>query len=73
MDEHTERADAGRHMHIDEFAELTERMQNEHIIITHLTQRTSIMEIKKILKSKLAPELCEKIILLMDNRRTRTR
>ena len=41
-DEHTGRADAGRHMHIDEFAPLLERMDNEVIIITHLTHRTGI-------------------------------
>jgi ribonuclease Z len=71
VDEHTERADAGRHMHIDEFASLIERMQNEHIIITHLTQRTSLTEIKKILKQKLPSKLSDKIVLLMDTRRKR--
>ena len=71
VDEHTERADAGRHMHVDEFASLIERMENEYIIITHLTQRTSLAEIKKILKDKLPSKLCDKIILLMDNRRKR--
>lgn len=71
VDEHTERADAGRHMHVDEFASLIERMENEYIIITHLTQRTSLTEIKKILKDKLPSKLCDKIILLMDNRRKR--
>ena len=46
-DEHTERADAGRHMHIDEFGPLLERMNNQTILITHLTQRTGIGEIKR--------------------------
>jgi ribonuclease Z len=68
-DEHTGRADAGRHMHIDEFADLIGRLQNEHIIITHLTQRTSIGDIRKILKQKLGKEWCDKIILLMDRRK----
>jgi ribonuclease Z len=64
--EHTERADAGKHMHIDEFAGLIERMENEYIIITHLTQRTNMAEIRKILKQKLAKKLYDRIILLMD-------
>jgi ribonuclease Z len=64
--EHTERADAGKHMHIDEFAGLIERMENEYVIITHLTQRTNMAEIRKILKQKLAKKLYDKIILLMD-------
>jgi ribonuclease Z len=69
VDEHTERADAGRHMHIDEFVSLIQRMENQNIIITHLTQRTPLTEIKKILESKLPSKLCDKIVLLMDNRR----
>ena len=68
-DEHTGRADAGRHMHIDEFADLINRLQNEHIIITHLTQRTSMGDIRKILRQKLGREWCDKIILLMDRRK----
>lgn len=68
-DEHTGRADAGRHMHIDEFAGLIGRLQNEHIIITHLTQRTSMGDIRKILRQKLGKEWCDKIILLMDRRK----
>jgi len=68
-DEHTGRADAGRHMHIDEFADLINRLQNEHIIITHLTQRTSMGDIRKILRQKLGKEWCDKIILLMDRRK----
>jgi ribonuclease Z len=70
-DEHTGRADAGRHMHIDEFAGLIGRRQNKHIIITHLTQRTSMAEIRRILKQKLGKEWCDKIILLMDSRHRR--
>ncbi|MCE5185228.1 MAG: hypothetical protein LLF76_03785 [Planctomycetaceae bacterium] len=67
-DEHVERADAGRHMHIDEFAPLLDRMQNEVVIITHLTQRTGIGEIKKMLKAKLSEEAFKKIIILMERR-----
>ena len=68
IDEHTSRADAGRHMHIDEFAKLVDRLENEHIIVTHLTQRTGIGEIRKILKQKLKKACYEKIILLMDRK-----
>jgi ribonuclease Z len=71
VDEHTERADAGRHMHIDEFASLIQRMENENIVITHLTLRTPLTEIKKILESKLPSKICDKIVLLMDSRRKR--
>jgi len=66
--EHSGRAEAGRHMHIKEFAELIEKLQNEHIVITHTTQRTSMREIRRILKEALPAEKYDKMILLMSNR-----
>jgi ribonuclease Z len=63
-DEHAERAEAGKHMHINEFAKLLDKMQNEHIIITHTTQRTPMHEIRKILKNTISKEKYEKIKLL---------
>jgi len=67
--EHSGRAEAGRHIHINEFATLIEKLQNEHIIITHTTQRTPMHEIRRILKEVLSPEKYEKVILFMDKRR----
>jgi len=67
--EHAERAEAGRHMHISEFATLIEKLQNEYIIVTHTTQRTPMREIRRLLKETLPPEKYDRIILLMDKRR----
>jgi ribonuclease Z len=66
--EHTGRAEAGRHMHIDEFTTLLKKLNNEHVVITHTTQRTAMQEIRKILKSALPRGLYEKVIILMANR-----
>jgi ribonuclease Z len=66
--EHSGRADAGRHMHINEFATLLKKLQNEHIVITHTTQRTPMREIRKILKESLPSEKYDRIILLMDKK-----
>ena len=63
--EHTTRAKAGRHMHVDELATLLKNLNNEHIIITHTTQRTSMSEIRKILKKAMPKDKYDKIILLM--------
>ncbi|MHC4291921.1 MAG: MBL fold metallo-hydrolase [Planctomycetota bacterium] len=65
-DEHIERADAGKHMHIDEFGPLLERMENEHIIITHLTHRTSVVEARNMLEKRLPADVFKKVIILMD-------
>jgi len=67
--EQTERAKAGKHMHVDEFAALIENMQNECIVITHTTQRISLGEIRRILKKTLPAEKYKKIVLLMANRK----
>lgn len=67
-DEHTDRADAGRHIHIDELVPLLERMNNEHIVITHLTQRTSVGQARAMLKQKMPPELFKKVKILMDRK-----
>jgi ribonuclease Z len=68
IDEHTERAEAGRHMHVTEFAGLLEKMNNQHIIITHLTQRTGPGEAKSLLRKNLPAEIYNKVTLLMDRR-----
>ena len=67
--EHNERAEAGRHMYIREFAELVEKMQNEHIVVTHTTQRTSLQVIKETLKNALSEEKFSKTILFMEKRK----
>ena len=63
--EHTERAEAGRHMHINELATLLEKLQNDYIVITHTTQRTSMWDIWKILKEALSVEKYNRLVLLM--------
>jgi len=67
-DEHSGRAEAGRHMHIDEFATLLEKLKNEHIIVTHITQRTPMRDIRKILKDALPKDEYDRITLLMAKR-----
>ena len=68
LDEHIDRAQAGKHMHIDDFVKLTESMENEHILLTHLTQRISIAEARQILKKRLSKQIFDKLIILMDHR-----
>jgi ribonuclease Z len=66
--EHSGRAEAGRHMHIDEFSTLIEKLKNEHIIVTHTTQRTPMREVRKVLKESLSPEKYKRVTLLMDKK-----
>jgi ribonuclease Z len=66
--EHTTRAKAGKHMHVDELATLLKNLNNEHIIITHTTQRTPMSEIRKILKKALPKNKYDKVTILMAKR-----
>ncbi|MBN1124895.1 MAG: MBL fold metallo-hydrolase [Sedimentisphaerales bacterium] len=68
FEEHLDRADAGRHMHIDEFGRLLEGLHNDHIVVTHLTQRTAIREAKAMMKEKLDKDIYDRITILMDRR-----
>ncbi len=65
---HSGRAEAGKHMHIEEFTTLLKDMQNEHIVITHTTLRTPMHEIRNILKNALPKNKYEKVILFMDKK-----
>lgn len=64
-DEHSGRAQAGKHMHIEEFTTLLKNLQNEHIVVTHTTLRTPMREIRKILKNALPKDKYDRITLLM--------
>lgn len=68
-DEHVERAMAGRHIHLNQFAEMLDKLQNEHIVIIHTTQRTAMRDIRKKLKAVLPTEIYQKTTLLMDKNR----
>ena len=67
-DEHTSRAEAGKHIHIDEFKTLLQNMQNEHIIIIHATQRTGMKEIHRILKNAMPKDILDRINFLMNRK-----
>ncbi len=64
--EHAGRADAGKHMHITEFAKLLESLNNKYVIVTHVTHRTAIYDAKKILQKSLPADTLNKTFLFMD-------
>jgi ribonuclease Z len=64
--EHKSKAKAGRHMHVDALAEILGRLQNPHIILTHVSRRTGIRKARAILRRKLGVERMANIQFLMD-------
>jgi len=67
-DEHIERALAGSHMYMSEFLRLLGELDNQYIVVTHLSQRTGIAQARRILKKRLNGRLYEKVVLLMDRK-----
>ena len=63
--EHRGRASDGRHIHINRLAEVLEGMNNERVLIAHVTRRTPIREAKKQLAKALPQDLLDKTSFLM--------
>jgi ribonuclease Z len=64
--EHKGKAKAGRHMHVDHLVDLLAKLQNPHIILTHVSRRTGIRKARAILRKRIGPERMQNIDFLMD-------
>jgi ribonuclease Z len=64
-DDHISRARAGKHLHVTDLAEVLEGMNNERIILTHVTRRTNLSEARHILKKTLPANIRERVTFLM--------
>ena len=63
--EHVSRARAGRHLHVMDLPEVLEGMNNERIIIVHVTRRTNMAMARKILRKTLRKDILDRISFLM--------
>jgi len=66
--DHVTRARAGKHIHIVDLPEVLEGMNNEHIIIVHVTRRTNMANAKKILRKELRKDILERVSFLMSRK-----
>ena len=66
--EHAGRARAGRHIHVEDLPKVLEGMNNERIILVHVTRRTNMSEARKILRKSLDPATLERITFLMSRK-----
>lgn len=71
--EHLERARAGRHMHITDLPAVVPRLNNEKIVLIHLSRRTPLSEARMLVGRELGPELSERISFFMEHRPRRRR
>ena len=64
-DDHTARARAGKHLHVDDLPGVLSGMHNEKIIICHVTRRTHMGQARKRLRKAIDAETLKKVSFLM--------
>lgn len=67
------RAAVGQHLHLDDVVKLVERSKAEAIVLTHLSRRTHLGNVKKQLDAVIPPAHRHRVHLLMDSRVNRAR
>ncbi len=68
-DDHYDRARAGKHFHISDLARILPEMENEYIVLHHLSRRTDIRTARKRIKQLLPDDVFERVHLLMERPR----
>ncbi len=64
--DHKQRAKVGRHLHVDQFAEILPTLKNQHIVVLHVSRRTGIRKARHFLRKRVGDELMKKVQFLMD-------
>lgn len=63
---HKQRAKIGKHLHVDQFIDVLPRLKNQHIILIHVSRRTSVRRARGILRKRIGDKAMERIHFLMD-------
>lgn len=71
--DHRDRAEVGKHLHLDDIVRLLDQANAEHVILTHLSRRTHIATVRKTLDQQIPRRHRDRVLLLMDNRANRER
>jgi ribonuclease Z len=64
--DHKQRAKVGRHLHVDQFAELLPTLRNKHVIVIHVSRRTGIRKARSLLRKRVGEQLMKNVQFLMD-------
>ena len=67
-DDHTARARAGKHIHVADLPTVLTGMNNEHIVLVHVTRRTNMAQARKILRATLEKDVFDRITFLMSRK-----
>jgi len=69
--EHRSRASIGKHLHIDDIAQLLDQWEAEYIVLVHLTRRTHMAEARQHLITRLGEHRAKRLHFLMDHQTNR--
>jgi ribonuclease Z len=64
--DHKTKAKHGKHLHVDTFAQILPRLNNQHVVVTHVTRRTGIRRARNILRKLVGDERMRNVYFLMD-------
>ena len=64
-DGHQHRARYGKHVHLDDLLKLLPNLQNEYVVLTHLSRRTDMRKAKQLLAEKLNRDQRDRIHFFM--------
>ena len=67
--DHAERARQGQHTHVRDLPAMLERIASPHVVISHITRRTFMHEVKEILARTLKRSDLDRLTILMDRPR----
>lgn len=71
--EHLDRARAGYHFHLTDLRDVLPRLNNQRILLTHLSRRSIFSEAVRLLAKEIGAEAEERVTFLMDIRHRRRR
>ena len=63
---HRQRAKIGKHTHLQQLAEILPQLKNQHIVLTHVSRRTSLRRAKNMLRKQLDQDQLQRLCFLMD-------
>ena len=64
--DHKSRAKAGKHLHVEQLARILPRLNNKHVVLTHVSRRTGVRRARQLLKKTVHEELLGNVMFLMD-------
>jgi len=70
---HRSRANVGKHLHLNHIVQLLEASSAEHIVLTHLSRRTNMRDVRNAIHKAVPEDQLHRLHLLMDHRTNRQR